>query len=136
MKLIQFRNKGLVFLLFFLISCTSAYSQETKVYVTDTGEKYHLKSCRYLKYSSNETTLKDAQDKGYEACKVCKPAGSNSTHSHSNADTQSTVTPKANTQQKTNIQYVTSRQCSATTQAGSRCKRMTKSSTGKCWQHE
>ena len=43
------------------------------VYITNTGEKYHKGSCRYLSNSKIEIDLDEAIDKGYEACKVCKP---------------------------------------------------------------
>lgn len=42
------------------------------VYITDTGEKYHRGSCRYLSHSKHAISLKDAK-RGYTACKVCRP---------------------------------------------------------------
>lgn len=47
--------------------------QSTKVYVTKTGEKYHLGTCRSLRQSRLETTVADAKRRGFTACKVCKP---------------------------------------------------------------
>ncbi|SDM06777.1 hypothetical protein SAMN05421813_105147 [Daejeonella rubra] len=47
--------------------------QETVVYVTNTGTKYHKSSCRYLNQSKIKTTLKKAMAAGNGACKVCKP---------------------------------------------------------------
>lgn len=44
----------------------------TIVYVTKTGEKYHVDGCRYLKKSKIEKSLDDAIDAGYEPCSVCK----------------------------------------------------------------
>ena len=52
---------------------TSASNGNTVVYTTKTGEKYHADGCRSLSKSKIETTLQNAVDKGYEACKVCKP---------------------------------------------------------------
>jgi competence protein ComEC len=52
---------------------TSFETNETIVYITNTGAKYHRGTCRYLSQSKIETTLSDAQANGYEACKVCKP---------------------------------------------------------------
>ncbi len=43
------------------------------VYITDTGEKYHRGSCRYLSHSKHAISLEDAIAQGYGACKVCKP---------------------------------------------------------------
>lgn len=43
------------------------------VYVTKTGTKYHLESCRHLRKSKRSMTLQEAKDKRYEACKTCKP---------------------------------------------------------------
>ena len=50
-----------------------AASGDTTVYITKTGEKYHADGCRSLSKSKIETTLQSAVDRGYEACKVCKP---------------------------------------------------------------
>lgn len=43
------------------------------VYITDTGEKYHRGTCRYLRYSKYAISKSDAISQGYTACKVCKP---------------------------------------------------------------
>jgi len=43
------------------------------VYITNTGEKYHVGGCRYLSKSKIPISLSDAKAKGYEACKVCRP---------------------------------------------------------------
>lgn len=45
---------------------------EVKVYVTESGTKYHRAGCRYLSKSMRELTLADAA-KRYEPCSVCKP---------------------------------------------------------------
>jgi hypothetical protein len=48
--------------------------QQTKtVYVTRTGRKYHRDGCRYLAASKIAISLKNAEAKGYIACKVCHP---------------------------------------------------------------
>ncbi|HWY10434.1 MAG TPA: hypothetical protein VN026_03860 [Bacteroidia bacterium] len=94
------------------------------VYITNTGEKYHASGCRYLSKSKNAIELSDALNKGYVACKVCKP----------------TQTVKAESKQKevkteSSNKNAVSSQCTATTKVGNQCKRMTKSANGKCWQH-
>lgn len=47
--------------------------KEQTVYITKSGKKYHLESCRYVKKGAKAISKDDAIDKGYEACKVCKP---------------------------------------------------------------
>jgi hypothetical protein len=46
---------------------------EKVVYITRTGAKYHLGTCRYLRQSKIKTTKKEAINNGYSACKVCQP---------------------------------------------------------------
>lgn len=46
---------------------------ETIVYITDTGEKYHRGNCRYLKKSKHAISLADAKAQGYTPCSVCDP---------------------------------------------------------------
>lgn len=41
------------------------------VYVTQTGTRYHLEGCSYLKSSSTELTLSEAEGMGYEPCSKC-----------------------------------------------------------------
>jgi hypothetical protein len=45
---------------------------EVTVYVTRTGEKYHLAGCRYLRQSRIPMRLGDAR-RGYSPCSVCDP---------------------------------------------------------------
>ena len=42
-------------------------------YITNTGEKYHRGTCRYLRYSKYSISKSEAQREGYTACKVCRP---------------------------------------------------------------
>ena len=70
------KRKALIFaLLFAAVAGICATDSGKKVYITDTGKKYHCKDCRTLKKSKHltELTVKDAQAKGYTACKVCNP---------------------------------------------------------------
>ena len=48
-------------------------SEDTIVYVTRTGKKYHTGDCRYLSKSKIPITLKEAIQKGYTPCSVCSP---------------------------------------------------------------
>ena len=117
-----------LFLITFSIIFTNNLIAQT-VYVTNTGEKYHVVNCRYLKYSQNETTIKKAKDLGYLACKVCKPTVEN--------------TPKIKTEHESNVQNekatsikkVIATQCTGNTKSGRRCLRKTKNSNGRCYQH-
>lgn len=43
------------------------------VYITETGSKYHLSSCRYLRSSKIQITLSSAKSQGYTPCSVCDP---------------------------------------------------------------
>lgn len=43
------------------------------VYITNTGEKYHRGTCRYLRYSKYSISKSDAIAQGYTACRVCRP---------------------------------------------------------------
>ncbi len=47
-------------------------AENTIVYVTRKGNKYHLDSCSYLGKSRIQISLDDAK-KYYQPCKVCKP---------------------------------------------------------------
>jgi hypothetical protein len=107
----------------FLLATGHAFSQ--KVYITKTGKKYHLITCGYLSRSSIAINLSDAIAAGYTPCSVCDPPVK-VTDGHSQKLSASPI--------------VTARraiavQCSAKTQSGARCKRMTKSPNGLCWQH-
>lgn len=64
------------YILLLISICFLLFSTETKadyiVYVTKTGECYHIEGCSYLK-SSIPISLEDAIAKGYRACSRCKP---------------------------------------------------------------
>lgn len=47
--------------------------EEFKVYVTDSGSKYHLADCTYLSKSSKELSLKEAKKEGFTPCSKCNP---------------------------------------------------------------
>ena len=96
-----------------------------KVYTTKTGEKYHKSSCKYLKYSKKEYTLDKAKALGFSACSVCKP---NKGDSASRAITN-------NNQTSASARNTTSAQCTGKTKAGKRCKRKTKNTNQRCYQH-
>lgn len=47
--------------------------EDDMVYITNTGKKYHIGSCMYLRKSKHGVGLKDAKKRGYTACKNCRP---------------------------------------------------------------
>lgn len=97
---------------------TQENKKEKVVYVTKTGTKYHGTNCGYLKSSKIKNTLSSAVKSGYTACSRCKGSAS--------------YKPKTTSRGSSST---TSKQCSGTTKAGNRCRRMTKSSNGRCYQH-
>ncbi|MBL7850604.1 MAG: hypothetical protein JNN04_06855 [Cyclobacteriaceae bacterium] len=78
------------------------------VYASEKGEKYHTADCN-LSGDANDMTLAAAKKAGKKACAVCKP------ESHFKDKTV---------------------RCAGKTADGTRCKRMTSSKAGKCYQHK
>lgn len=109
-----------VVLLLALLLLASQPTKAQQVYITKSGEKYHLTTCQYLKSSKIAIELDKALDLGYSACKVCRPPIEVEQTSESK---QLSTTP-------------TTTQCTALTQSGLRCKRNTSNSNGHCWQHQ
>lgn len=105
------------------IGSSDLYSQT--VYVTKTGEKYHLERCHYLKSSKIQLEYDKAKEMGFTPCKVCKP-GINVIKSN-NIRTQNTS--------KTSAKPSIAVRCSGKTKSGNRCKRKTKNASGRCYQH-
>jgi len=125
--------KHLKLVLFIISLAFFANVTAQTVYVTKTGEKYHKSNCRYLKYSKKEITLKKALNYGYEACKVCKPEKSiKKVTVNANTSSKGTTT----TSRTTTSSKSTATQCTGRTKAGARCKRRTKSASGRCYQHD
>lgn len=46
---------------------------DTIVYVTDHGEKYHREDCTYTSESAHPLTIEKAEAKGYTPCSRCNP---------------------------------------------------------------
>ncbi|WP_160143902.1 DUF5763 domain-containing protein [Chryseolinea soli] len=108
--------------LLFLAATTGSKAQS--VFITRTGEKYHEGSCVHLHSSKIPITLSEARKRGYTACSVCRPDAQVLPAADLPAKTDSTTNEKQ-----------ASTQCTATTKAGTRCKRAA-SSNGRCWQHQ
>jgi len=97
------------------------------VYITKTGEKYHKKSCGYLKYSSKKIELEEALNLGYLACKLCEPKEEVVYKTLSSTDKQNYL--------PTTSRKIIATQCTGKTKSGSQCKRKTKNTSGRCFQH-
>jgi hypothetical protein len=78
------------------------------VYASDKGEKYHTADCKQSG-DAKDLTLAAAKKAGKTSCGICKP--------------------DEHLKDKTI-------QCSSKTADGTRCKRMTGSKEGKCFQHK
>lgn len=125
--------KKILSLLLFILLCTVKIQSQT-VYITNTGEKYHVQTCRYLKKSCIAVDLSSAVNDGYTPCSVCKPPATTQSGSSSNSGSK----PNSHTENKnsgSSSSKSASSQCTATTKKGTRCSRMTTSTNGKCWQH-
>lgn len=123
--------------LFLFIVSVAVISSVTaqNVYITKTGEKYHKQTCRYLKYSKKEIKLKDAIERAYEACSVCKPEKviKKVTINGNVPSRGKTITPRKKS--VTSSKKSMASQCTGKTKSGSRCKRKTKNANGRCYQH-
>jgi micrococcal nuclease len=60
--------------LFPMLNCAGRENgAELKVYVTNSGKKYHLEDCSSLRKSKIAISLVDAAKSGYGPCSICKP---------------------------------------------------------------
>jgi hypothetical protein len=97
-----------IFLLTFIFSAAIAIKGFGQtVYSSAKGEKYHTADCK-LSGDADGMTLAAAKKAGKAACGVCKP--------------------EEHFKDKV-------KQCTGKTVDGTRCKRMTSSKSGKCYQH-
>ena len=101
-------------------------TEETTVYVTRTGEKYHRAGCRYLARSQIPIQLREASAR-YGPCSVCKPVTLKGPPGSAPAPTA----PKTTTPSRA----VSVRRCQATTKKGTQCSRNAQTGRSYCWQH-
>jgi hypothetical protein len=129
------RSSGFWIIVFVLLMQSCAFGQADKiiVYITKTGEKYHRGSCQYLRQSKFEIEINKAKERGYTPCSVCRP-GNGSVSSGTTKSTNSVLSSDEGDEEADDSGTV--QQCSATTKAGTRCKRTTSDSSGRCWQHQ
>jgi len=57
------------------VAVAAKSDSDIMVHITRTGHKYHSAGCRYLRQSDFVVTLKQAKDRGLDACSVCDPPG-------------------------------------------------------------
>ena len=124
------RALRIFFIVFSIIFTNNLISQT--VYTTKTGKKYHKGNCKYLKYSKKETTIKKAKKLDFSACKVCKPTIKNTLNK---TNSSSFLPNKKKQTTKKNTRKTIASQCTGKTKSGRRCKRKTKNSSGRCYQH-
>jgi len=71
------KKTGKLFLVIILVCMiavvSNAAGQDTVVYITKTGEKYHTGQCSSLKKSKITISLGEAVAKGFGPCQRCKP---------------------------------------------------------------
>jgi len=67
-------------------------NEDTIVYITRTGRKYHTTDCRYLSKSKIPITLKEAIQRGYTPCSVCRPPTLKIKKRPKAADTSASIT--------------------------------------------
>lgn len=74
---IIFQNKRMkkvyLFSIVLLFNLNLLLAQEGKVYVSETGKKYHTKNCSAAKTGKTGLLAGEAKKQGYTACGVCKP---------------------------------------------------------------
>jgi competence protein ComEC len=54
-------------------AAAASADDDTIVYVTEHGKKYHRKDCAYVRNGSSALKLKDARARGCTPCSKCKP---------------------------------------------------------------
>ena len=124
-------------LLLFLLFITGGVSAQT-VYFNPGGKSYHAETCGYIGASSNSASLETATDKGLTACSICQgvvsinnaPGAPRTNSSYKAASNSSGYKSSTYSSSSTG-----SSQCTGRTQKGARCKRMTLSASGRCYQH-
>ncbi|MGN6802353.1 MAG: hypothetical protein ACTHJN_10630 [Ginsengibacter sp.] len=117
--------KKFLLLLFVISFIASGHTLSQTVYITKTGKKYHVVTCRYLSRSPIPISLSDAIAEGYTPCSVCDPP----------VKVRGTKSQKVYNANSVLPRRAVAVQCSAKTKSGARCRRMTKSPNGLCWQH-
>ena len=122
--IIQSFSVSLIFLVILL-----ALSKDKRVYITRSGTKYHIKSCYYIKYSRYPVSIAEAEQRGYQPCRVCHSMTKKPPRSNLFVDSAKLEVPSTKKKEW-------SRCVAIARSTGSRCRRMTGNVSGMCWQHE
>lgn len=77
---------------FLAVSCAA---DDSGIFVTKTGTKYHLGSCKALSKSKTPINLEDAIARGYTPCELCHPPAPNGNAPSAVANPGPAVTPDA-----------------------------------------
>lgn len=120
------RISHIISLFAILTLAVNVQSKKLEVYHTKKGERYHKKDCRIIKQKDTlKISLVEAKKKGLQPCRVCHPIK------------KSDVVQEKKSINKTKIssKKKVATRCTGITKKGARCKRMTKSADGTCWQH-
>ena len=71
------KKAGRFFLVVILVCAVAgvgyAAGRDTVVYITKTGERYHIERCTSVRNSKISISLGEAVAKGYEPCQRCDP---------------------------------------------------------------
>ncbi len=119
-------------MLIFVSCCTQKNNAATTVYVTETGNKYHISACRYLSKSCIPISLSDAVARKYEPCSDCIPPALQTLQSENKEE----VSPEVKAANTTSVKAEQNTPCSGITKKGNRCKRKVKHAGDKCFQHK
>lgn len=105
------------------------------VYIAKKGKKYfHTKSCRLQGKHKKAIEIHDAISRNYKVCKFCKPTKNTQRLNHSIPSENNRKRKKKNNSSSSSGKRYSVR-CSGTTRKGTRCKRKTNNSSGRCYQH-
>jgi hypothetical protein len=107
-------------------------SKDPTVYVTPTGSRYHLPTCRHA--ATGSATPLSTAARTLQPCKLCNPPAAVASTAAPTSSPTPVAAPSASSPRPT-TRPTASGQCSATTQKGTRCKRTAKSGSAYCWQH-
>lgn len=132
--------KNIQYIILILILFTTSNVISQTVYTTKKGKKkeYHKVDCKSLKEKKEEIKIFRAISLGYTACEICKPTSKNAEKTTPIDHAISKKSKRKKTKKhrsSTSTKKSSSVRCSGRTRKGSRCKRKTRSSSGRCYQH-
>jgi hypothetical protein len=108
----------LIFVFSFVMKGNAQY-----VYVTPSGTKYHLKSCKSVRNTCRQLSLSEAAYEGYSPCSICHPP-------------RSVPYSQKKISRTTNGTQSSSQICKGITKSGKRCRNRTRIGNGYCFHHQ